>query len=730
MSSARVALRKFFPLFPRPGEKRRVSRVFCPRAPFGARSFFVGLVAVGAGLILAACSAFAQSAPSFEGLGTLGGNSSQATGVSADGSVVVGYGPEASTYMRAFRWVGGSMTNLGTLGGLRSYAYGVSADGNVVVGEGQLANAVYHAFRWTLADGMTDLGTLGGGYSSASGASANGNVVVGYSSVPITGETHAFRWVKDGNFGGSNPQMQDLGTLGGVNGGANSVSADGSVVVGWSANADSNFHAFRWTQAGGMVDLGTLGGTSSWATGVSADGNVVVGYSNYNVDSYKWEVFRWVYTGTGPSGGTMTGLGFLPGGDRSTAYAVSADGKVVVGQSNYYGGPLSYQAFRWTEAEEMQSVQDLLDVAGVDTTGWTLTQATGVSADGSVIVGNGTGPSGTEAWIARLAINSGIITPSEVARSYAGLGALGKTGNAALGNTLSTMSQYALQGMQSCREPAKSGRASATGAGQDCPRYSVFAVAGYDSDSAAFGKLGVTMRLDEEGLVGGVVIGADYIRTDMYADGKSTMTGGSAGAFIARVPESGLQWLVGVSGLHISGDVDRGYHNGNTLVTSRGNTTGNGYGAEARLGWTFDQLAANMKLTPFASYTFSSIRYDGYTESGGPFPARFDAFTDEMQTTRLGLDTRYTLGDGQWIWGTLAWGHRLNGDGPEISGQLIDLFGMSVPGVTTDSDWLEATAGLRHPVSESAAFTASASITVPEHQQESYLFRAGLSQAF
>src|SRR5712691_9226942 len=45
----------------------------------------------------------------------------------------------------------------------------------------------------------------------------------------------------------------------------------------------------------------------------------------------------------------------------------------------------------------------LLTASGVDLTGWRLNSATGVSADGTVIVGYGTDPTGNiQAWIARL----------------------------------------------------------------------------------------------------------------------------------------------------------------------------------------------------------------------------------------------------------------------------------------------------------------------------------------
>src|SRR5437764_5951659 len=52
-----------------------------------------------------------------------------------------------------------------------------------------------------------------------------------------------------------------------------------SQVVGGSNTTGGAYHAFSWTQAGGMVDLGTLGGTYYVALGINASGQVV-GESN------------------------------------------------------------------------------------------------------------------------------------------------------------------------------------------------------------------------------------------------------------------------------------------------------------------------------------------------------------------------------------------------------------------------------------------------------------------
>jgi probable HAF family extracellular repeat protein len=131
---------------------------------------------------------------------------------------------------------------------------------------------------------------------------------------------------------------------------------------------------------------------------VNADGSVVVGFSNASGTGTNLEAFRWTQAGG------MVGLGFLPGRTFSVAFAVNGDGTVVVGGRINATGP-SDEAFRWTQTDGMKSVQALLTARGVSTTGWTLTSAKGVSADGQVIVGFGTDPNGQEeGWIARLSV--------------------------------------------------------------------------------------------------------------------------------------------------------------------------------------------------------------------------------------------------------------------------------------------------------------------------------------
>ena len=130
------------------------------------------------------------------------------------------------------------------------------------------------------------------------------------------------------------------------------------------------------------MSLGCLPGHStSVACGVSADGSVVVGWSG---DFVTTEAFRWTQK-TG-----MVSLGTIRGrsGD-SMAFDVSADGSVIVGRG---AGDLGDEAFIWDDTHEMRSIQRVLirDFhVGDALRGWSLRSATAVSDDGTVVVGSG-----------------------------------------------------------------------------------------------------------------------------------------------------------------------------------------------------------------------------------------------------------------------------------------------------------------------------------------------------
>jgi probable HAF family extracellular repeat protein len=313
------------------------------------------------------------------GLGDLTGGAyaSRASGVSGDGSVIVGVS-SSTPGDQAFRWtLGGGVAGIGDLTGgtFFSRANDVSADGLRIVGVSNSSSGT-EAFQYVLGSGMLGLGDLPGDEfrSAANAISDNGLVIVGQSDSTIS-ETdtslgfsfdEAFRMSISGTMSGLGVTNDPFGCSC-IGSGATAASEDGSVVVGWSS--DSLFHhAFRWTAADGIASLsGTFlstSATSSVPLGLSADGSVAVGV--YSADSLLV---------TEPEGGIT---------------ALPADGDRL--------------AFIWTETAGSKNLQQFLtDDLGLDLTGWTLESATGISADGSVITGYGVNPDGNrEAWVVDL----------------------------------------------------------------------------------------------------------------------------------------------------------------------------------------------------------------------------------------------------------------------------------------------------------------------------------------
>jgi probable HAF family extracellular repeat protein len=88
--------------------------------------------------------------------------------------------------------------------------------------------------------------------------------------------------------------MIGLGTLGGLRSSAYGVSADGAVVVGSAQNAAGQWRAFRWTALDGMEDLNityanllTNGSVLAWAYAISPDGRYIVG-QGYNAATGRY----------------------------------------------------------------------------------------------------------------------------------------------------------------------------------------------------------------------------------------------------------------------------------------------------------------------------------------------------------------------------------------------------------------------------------------------------------
>jgi uncharacterized membrane protein len=148
------------------------------------------------------------------------------------------------------------------------------------------------------------------------------------------------------------------------------ISADGSTVAGWNGDKDLRSHVLLWTEQGGLSDLGFLDGLgpapcfgcNPRPVAVSANGAVVFG-------SYAGGSFRWT---------RETGLKNLhiPGEIR----IATPDGTIAAGANSVaHGAGFIQHLFQWSLR---RGYEDLGAPSGADSL-----EATGVSADGSTIVG-------------------------------------------------------------------------------------------------------------------------------------------------------------------------------------------------------------------------------------------------------------------------------------------------------------------------------------------------------
>ncbi len=303
-----------------------------------------------------------------------GTNSCTSTGISGDGKTVLGYCDTPFT-RTTYRWTADA--GLVPFSSNIKDARAASFDGSVIVGiVGQ------HAMRWTAATGPMDLGAIPSTASStAQAVSSDGSVIVGLgNSLSISG--NGYLWT-------AQTGMSLLPLLPGTTSTSpNSISADGQTIAG-NTRIGSNSNAIRWTATDGITNIGTLSPSPfsySQTNGMSGDGSTIIGVSN-------GRPFRW---------SQATGMLAIPAGffgnASGNAYSASYDGSMIVGSSIDSFSPQS--AFLWTSQAGTKTIQQIL--GPFVPSGWQLTNANGMSADGQTIVGSGSFGGQTRAWVAHI----------------------------------------------------------------------------------------------------------------------------------------------------------------------------------------------------------------------------------------------------------------------------------------------------------------------------------------
>ncbi|SMQ70607.1 probable extracellular repeat, HAF family [Devosia lucknowensis] len=607
----------------------------------------------------------------------------------------------------------GNFRQLPGLGGTSMTAMDINLGGNVVVGYGSNADGRNRAFRATgdvSAVTTTDLGTLVPTINTASsigfGVSDDGSRVVGYSA--WQGIMRGFVWI-DGATGGvvGNEQMYALdGLSGGYNrSSARAISGDGRYAVGWSDGAGIIEIATRWDLSGipgggaaTAESLGSITGMTgnSYARAVSGDGSVVVG-SSVDADG-RYRAFRWREGATDGVADNlqMRDLGDL-GGQNANANAVSRDGRWVVGDSEDAQGDA--QAFRWSEADGIESISGWLERQGISTTGYTLNYASDISDDGSVVVGEMYDDEGD--WFGYLARGeseahgAGLMNIAEYQRSL-----YSAAGIASMGEFLTWLPMNGAHHRPLMLSPDLAGDMCAWATGD-------FAYHGPSSTGLALAEAGACTDLAGGSVRIGGAVGTSGSWQQLALGGSARMQGQYVLSEIDWQPD-GTPLLLSLTGMlgGYQAHIDRAYSNGAATTLSSGDTNAVGGVVRLRADWLDAATIGKTSISPYASLGLGGLHVSGYTESVGPFPAVFDAQTIGHADLRLGVTAVTELSSQTTLSTTLEVAHR-TGDASRAAGTVQGLFDFSLGGGSTSQTWLRAGAELDHEITDSMSLSAS-----------------------
>ena len=292
---------------------------------------------------------------------TTGWIKSTAVDVSDDGSVVVGKDIDTGIYNTSMPFIWNSNTNsrMQLSGPINSGFTGISADGTKAVGYFQTGGITSGGgpFIHNVSTGQTSLISATAGYThvAPTGISGDGSTITasGYTNY---GYNHAV----SGPYGGPLTSLpaSDEAT-------AYASSYNGTHIVGsMLVRSVMQGHAFLYS-GGNYTDLGTVASTFiSTATSVSADGSVVVGYSGVlgggtTTIPYANASFYW----TAATG--MVDMG-LPRDqyNESFAFDISSDGYMIVGKM--YNGNDGDHAYIYDRATgQTYDLQNVLASNGV-----------------------------------------------------------------------------------------------------------------------------------------------------------------------------------------------------------------------------------------------------------------------------------------------------------------------------------------------------------------------------
>lgn len=310
----------------------------------------------------------ASSQPSIQLLGALPGDQriSYALAVSDDGSVVVGISSPFG-FFEPFVWTEQTgIYRMPTPPGTSGYTPDAFSDGGAyVLGTHSTSQGGPVGFLWSAADGVVSIGDLPGGRTNSWLAYlSETRVGVGESSFAFNAiNAPLFRAVRWSEQGGLEPLPLPEGDP--PEGSAAYRLLDDGRIFGRSESG-----AWFWSEQTGFEMLPGAEGM----TRCSPDGSILVGTAPNNpVSGYSTPAY-W----TADEG--LTHLPLLNPDDFGLLRGMSDDGSIIV-------GVLNTEQVVWVNQKQPMTIEQYGASLGLDMTGWNIHEVSGVSSDGTTIVG-------------------------------------------------------------------------------------------------------------------------------------------------------------------------------------------------------------------------------------------------------------------------------------------------------------------------------------------------------
>jgi probable HAF family extracellular repeat protein len=166
--------------------------------------------------------------------------------------------------------------------------------------------------------------------------------------------------------------MEDLGTLGGLNGSIAYDINNVGQVVGRAYSVDRDIfpptdpeffsRAFLWAPGQGMQDIGALSGGFTIAHAINDAGTVVGRSWVSRPTSVVYHAFRWT-----PEAGMQDLGAFALSSDSSVAYGINNSGQIVgsskVGMGDFFADYTVTNAFIWTTSEGLENLTPTTGIA-------------------------------------------------------------------------------------------------------------------------------------------------------------------------------------------------------------------------------------------------------------------------------------------------------------------------------------------------------------------------------